>query len=172
MALSISQDDAFSCCASREFAAKLATAGPFAEFPDLIAAARRIWWTEIGVPEWLTAFAAHPKIGDKKGVEEKPAAFGTFSRNEQAAAEQSITTDVAQELVHWNQKYAEKFGFIFIIFAKGRSAPEILAALKQRFSRLPYEELQTAAQEQVRVVEVRLPCCLHTSEPWMHVGCR
>lgn len=33
--------------------------------------------------EWLSAFSAHPKIGDGKAVEAKPAAFGAFSRSEQ-----------------------------------------------------------------------------------------
>ncbi len=63
MSYSVSEDVAFSCCASKAFSARLAAAGPFNEFPDLIAAARRIWWNEVGAPEWLAAFAAHPKIG-------------------------------------------------------------------------------------------------------------
>lgn len=156
MAYSISEEQAFSCCASRQFAARLASGGPYAEFADLIAAARRIWWNEVGVTEWLAAFAAHPKIGDKKGTEDKPAAFAAFSRSEQAAAASSTTEDVAQQLSQLNQAYAEKFGHIFIIFAKGRSAPEILEVLKQRINRRPVDELQTASQEQMKITELRL----------------
>jgi OHCU decarboxylase len=152
----VTEDVAFSCCASRVFARKLAASGKHDDFADLIAAARHIWWSETGVPEWLAAFAAHPKIGDAKAVESKPGAFAEFSRGEQAAAAQTNTGEVAEELRLWNKRYAEKFGHIFIIFARGRSAPEILAALKERYNRLPHEELQTAAQEQMKITELRL----------------
>ncbi len=45
---------------------------------------------------------------------------------------------------------------IFIIFAKGKSAPQILDVLKRRYNRLPHEELQTAASEQMKITELRL----------------
>ncbi|KAG2454315.1 hypothetical protein HYH02_001343 [Chlamydomonas schloesseri] len=86
----------------------------------------------------------------------KPEAFAGFSRTEQAASNSSLSSDVQAELTEWNQRYLEKFGFIFIIFAKGRSAPEILVALKKRFNRLPHEELHTAAAEQMKITELRL----------------
>ncbi len=38
-----------------------------------------------------------------------------------------------QELSEWNARYREKFGFIFIICASGRSTDEILAELKVKF---------------------------------------
>jgi 5-hydroxyisourate hydrolase/2-oxo-4-hydroxy-4-carboxy-5-ureidoimidazoline decarboxylase len=152
----VTEDVAFSCCASRVFARKLAAIGKYEEFADLVAAARHIWWSETSVPEWLAAFAAHPKIGDAKAVETNPGAFAEFSRGEQAAAAQTSTVEVAEELQLWNTRYAEKFGHIFIIFARGRSAPEILAALKERYNRMPHEELQTAAQEQMKITELRL----------------
>ena len=52
--------------------------------------------------------------------------------------------------------YFDKFGFIFIIFAKGKSSPEILETLKRRYHALPYEELQAAAREQMKITELRL----------------
>ncbi|KAJ9510944.1 hypothetical protein QJQ45_027829 [Haematococcus lacustris] len=156
MSLSVDIDSALSCCASLAFAERLAASGPHPNFAALVAAARSIWWNEVGIPEWLAAFAAHPKIGDNRAASAKPAAFGVWSRTEQAAAASSSTEDVAAELATWNQKYLDKFGFIFIIFAKGRLAPEILAALKARYQRQPYEELRTAAQEQMKITELRL----------------
>lgn len=156
MALSITYEQAISCCASIRFAQQLASEGPYADMDALLVAARSIWWTQTGVPGWLEALAAHPKIGDKNGVEGKPEAFASFSRNEQAAASQNLSNDVSAELIGWNQRYLDKFGFIFIIFAKGKSGSQILAALKQRYNRLPHEELQTAAQEQMKITELRL----------------
>lgn len=40
---------------------------------------------------------------------------------------------VLQELLEWNAQYRQKFGFVFIICASGRSTSEILAELKVRF---------------------------------------
>lgn len=39
---------------------------------------------------------------------------------------------VLQELLEWNAQYRQKFGFVFIICASGRSTSEILAELKVR----------------------------------------
>ncbi|GLI62795.1 hypothetical protein VaNZ11_005543 [Volvox africanus] len=156
MALFITYDQALSCCASTRFAQQLSAEGPYADLDALLTAARRIWWTQTGVPGWLEALAVHPKIGDKKGMEGKPEAFATFSRNEQAASSQSLNTAVSLELADWNQRYLDKFGFIFIIFAKGKGAPQILEALKKRYERLPHEELQAAAQQQMKITELRL----------------
>ncbi|KXZ53990.1 hypothetical protein GPECTOR_5g102 [Gonium pectorale] len=156
MSLRISYEQALSCCAAQKWAQQLAAQGPYADIDALLAVARRIWWTQTGVPGWLEALAAHPKIGDKKGMEGKPEAFASFSRGEQAAASQSLSGDVSADLVEWNQRYLDKFGFIFIIFAKGKTAPQILESLKKRFQRLPHEELQTAAHEQMKITELRL----------------
>jgi hypothetical protein len=35
-----------------------------------------------------------------------------------------------QELAEWNARYREKFGFVFMICASGRTAAEVLAELK------------------------------------------
>lgn len=116
--LSISVEQALSCCASPQFAQRLAARSPFRDVGEVVDAARSIWWNEVGVTEWLAAFAAHPKIGDNKGVQDKAAAFGAFSRNEQAAAAQSATAEVEEDLRRLNQQYLDRFGFIFIVFAK------------------------------------------------------
>ncbi|KAG2486997.1 hypothetical protein HYH03_014369 [Edaphochlamys debaryana] len=156
MVLAITYEQAVTCCASTRFAQQLAAQGPYPDLDALFAAARRIWWTSTGVPGWLEALAAHPKIGDKKGMDGKPEGFAGFSKGEQAAASQSLSADVHAELTEWNQRYLDKFGFIFIIFAKGKSSPQILDALKKRFNRMPHEELQTAASEQMKITELRL----------------
>jgi len=102
MPIAVTKDQCISCCASASWAERVATGSPYRDFPHLLDAARRIWWTETGVLEWLNAFAAHPKIGDNK-LPLQPSAFAAFSRSEQAAANQSSSTDVAQELLKWNK---------------------------------------------------------------------
>ena len=103
MPISITKEQAVSCCASPGWAERLASGSPYCDFSSIIDAARRVWWAETGASEWLKAFAAHPRIGDNKAVEEKPAAFAAFSRSEQAAANESSSADVAQELLRWNR---------------------------------------------------------------------
>lgn len=38
-----------------------------------------------------------------------------------------------QQLAEWNARYYQKFGFVFLICASGRSTEEILAELKVKF---------------------------------------
>ncbi|CAM8904624.1 unnamed protein product [Rhodiola kirilowii] len=64
--------------------------------------------------------------------------------------------DKNYELVEWNAKYRLKFGHVFLICASGRSSPEILAELKKRFSNRPIVEFEIAAQEQMKITELRL----------------
>eukprot|EP00798_Chlamydomonas_sp_ICE-L_P007422 gene7422-555_t len=163
MVVHVTEDGAFSCCASKAFALKLAQCGPYPDFAAMIDVAKRIWWQDIGIVEWMSAFAAHPKIGDSKGMEAKPKGFREFSRSEQAAAVASTSEDVQHELRELNQLYYDKFGIIFIIFAKGKSSPEILDHLRTRYHRTPYEELQQAAAEQMRITELRLGAMLGIS---------
>mmetsp|Transcript_9955 Transcript_9955/g.17430 ORF Transcript_9955/g.17430 Transcript_9955/m.17430 type:complete len:324 (-) Transcript_9955:527-1498(-) len=152
----ISQEQAITCCASHRFAQRLAAGSPCADFTDLVAAARHIWWRECGVTDWLEAFAAHPKIGDRKGSEGKPAAFTAFSAAEQSTSASTLAVEVEEALQSLNQAYLERHGFIFIICAKGRPAPEILGVLKARIERTSHEEIQAAAQEQMKITELRL----------------
>ena len=80
MTLAITEEAAFSCCASRRFAKAVAQGSPYASVDALIAAARDAWWCKTDVPGWLEAFAAHPKIGEKKASKESTATFVAFSQ--------------------------------------------------------------------------------------------
>jgi 2-oxo-4-hydroxy-4-carboxy-5-ureidoimidazoline decarboxylase len=52
--------------------------------------------------------------------------------------------------------YEEKFGYIFIVCATGKSADEMLGLLKSRLSNSPNEEIQVAADEQNMITKLRL----------------
>ena len=56
----------------------------------------------------------------------------------------------------YNQQYLTSFGFIFIIFASGKSADTILAHLQQRLTNTREQELQVAAHEQQQIMLLRL----------------
>ncbi|XP_010273187.1 PREDICTED: uric acid degradation bifunctional protein TTL-like, partial [Nelumbo nucifera] len=61
-----------------------------------------------------------------------------------------------QELVEWNNRYRQKFGLVFLICASERSTPEILEELKKRYPNRPIVEFEIAAQEEMKIIELRL----------------
>ncbi|VAI07003.1 unnamed protein product [Triticum turgidum subsp. durum] len=136
---------------SRRFAAALAAASPFDSLANTLLTARRIWLNEVDVTGWLEAFAAHPPIGTTSSSVSK-----SWSKEEQSAALSTATDSTAQELSEWNAKYREKFGFVFMICASGRTAPEVLAELKRRYANRPIVELEAAAEEELKITELRL----------------
>eukprot|EP00887_Chlorella_sp_A99_P007198 scaffold2.g7198.t1 len=172
------------CCSSGAWARQVATGGSYASLDELIATARQAWWHQMPIVGWLEAFAAHPKIGDLERLKAKYGAFADMSKGEQAAAagasEATLQARAAespclampavlrsprlppglrralQELAEWNSKYEAKFGHIFIICASGKSADEMLAAVKARYPNDPATELQNAAIEQQKITELRL----------------
>src|SRR5205085_902068 len=52
-------------CGSKAWADKMADRRPFEDLPALQRIAEQVWWS-LGESEWLEAFAAHPRIGEKK----------------------------------------------------------------------------------------------------------
>jgi OHCU decarboxylase len=142
------------CCGSQNWAMGMAQERPFASLKDLVESAERLWWS-LGPSDWLEAFHSHPKIG-----EQKAAAKTAVEAQQWSAAEQSGIRDSAQqtlaELAKLNREYEEKFGYIFIVCATGKSSDEMLAILRQRLKNDPGEELRIAAAEQAKITELRL----------------
>ena len=130
-------------CASPKWAEAMMAARPFASWDDMVAHARSIELTD---DEWLEAFAAHPRIGDRKPG---------WSSQEQAGTR---TADEAtlHALAAGNRAYEEKFGFVFLIFATGKSADEMLATLNARIRNDRQTEIRNAAEEHRKISELRL----------------
>ncbi len=139
------------CCASPRWARRMALRRPFEDAADLVAAADAIWW-ELAPENWLEAFAAHPRIGEKPQQESGQQRI--WSEQEQAAAKLSSTTAAA--LAEGNRAYQDRFGYIFIVCATGKSAEEVLAILRQRLQNDADTELRVAAEEQRKITELRL----------------
>jgi len=134
------------CCASHRWAHLMAAERPFANVAVMAAVAQRLWWS-LAAADWLEAFAAHPRIGER--------ATTTWSAQEQARAME--TGDASRtRLVAGNRAYEERFGYTFIVCATDKLASEILAILEQRLHNEPADELQIAADEQRKITELRL----------------
>ncbi|KAF2284459.1 hypothetical protein GH714_022012 [Hevea brasiliensis] len=156
MALERFEEDFLACCGSTKFAKEMVLASPFTSLEEAIAAARNIWFNKVDVNGWLEAFSSHPQIGQSASSAHTSHTAAQWSKGEQSTALATSTGSSLQELSDWNTQYRQKFGFIFIICASGRSTAEILAELKKRYQNRPIIEFEIAAQEQMKVTELRL----------------
>lgn len=142
------------CCGSQEWARAMVRERPFKMVESVFTSAGRIW-RGLSLADYLEAFAAHPKIGSKKAARsQKPRAAG-WSAGEQARAA-SAEKEVLEQLREANRLYEDKFGFIFIVCATGKTAGEMLAICKARLGNSVQSELAIAADEQFKITEIRL----------------
>ena len=152
----VGAEDLAACCGCKAWAAAVAARGPFAGGSALLAAARAVWWGEVGVAGWLEALAAHPRIGDVESLRERYGQqFGAHSEGEQQGVA-GASDEVLHALKAMNEAYEAKFGHLFVICAQGKSAAEMLAAVRGRLGNAPREELGIAAVEQMKITELRL----------------
>lgn len=119
---------------------------PLPTAEDLISAAGACW---DGLPteDRLEAFAAHPRIGDRR-------ATGTAAV-EQAGA-RGASAETLAELERANRDYEERFGRVFLVCATGKSAEEMLALCRERLQNDPRVELEIASEEQKKITVLRL----------------
>ena len=61
-----------------------------------------------------------------------------------------------EKLAALNVDYQERFGYIFIVCATGKSSAEMLALLEARLSNDAPAELAVAAEEQRKITALRL----------------
>ena len=142
------------CCASTAWASKMATERPFATEAELIATADEIWWA-LKTDDWLEAFRSHPKIGEKKAEVQITPEAQKWSEQEQLGINNAARTTTLA-LAGLNREYEEKFGYIYIICATGKSSEEMLAILRERLKHDPVNELRVAAEEQSHITRLRL----------------
>jgi OHCU decarboxylase len=136
----------------------LAERRPYPSLEALLVDAEAVWFA-LAEEEWLAAFACHPRIGERKaelaaigGAGEQ---FADWSGIEQRAAQGTLEA-VAAALVDGNRAYETKFGFLYVVFASGRTAPELLAILEERLGRDRATELNEAARQQWAITHLRL----------------
>lgn len=161
----LSREDAegelLKCCGSTLWARRAADARPFQSIEELRTAADSIWWS-LDREDWLEAFSRHPKIGEKESARVQAPTARHWSEAEQAGTN-SADDETRQALAQGNREYAEKFGFIYIVCATGKTADEMLAILKQRLGNEPEAEIRIAAEEQRRITHLRLEKLLRLS---------
>jgi 2-oxo-4-hydroxy-4-carboxy-5-ureidoimidazoline decarboxylase len=142
------------CCGSTRWVERMERLRPFADQAALLASAREVWWG-LGQDDWREAFAQHPKIGDRDALERRVATTAHLSAGEQRGVE-GAPGDILAALSEANRLYEETFGYIFIVCAKGRSAEQMLALLRDRLANDPAVEIRVAASEQAAITSLRL----------------
>ena len=136
----------FTCCGSSVWVEKMLAFFPVADGTALLAAAAQAWHS-CGPTDGLEAFSHHPRIGAK-------------TADTTAAAEQAGTKNapsrILDALARMNNAYEEKFGYIYIVCATGRSASELLELLETRLGNHPEKEIKVAMGEQEKITRIRL----------------
>ena len=152
------------CCGSKRWADMMTAARPFTsvEAMDLTA---DVIWAWLTPADWREAFAAHPRIGGagqagsagKAGLEREASAERStaWSDQEQAGA-RGAASHVLDRLAALNREYEQRFGYIFIVCATGKSGDEMLALLQRRLHNAQDDELRIAAGEQAKIARLRL----------------
>ena len=142
------------CCGSSAWVERMLRRRPFGSEERLTTAAREAW-VDLTHTDWLEAFSHHPKIGDRASLAKRFAATAHLSAREQRGVEDA-TAQVLDDLAAGNRAYEDTFGYIFIVCASGKSAAEMLALLQQRLHNDAATEIRVAAEEQLRITELRL----------------
>ena len=147
------------CCGSRAWAEAMVAARPFPDEARLRQDADAAW-SNLGREDVLEAFAAHPRIGERAAAGSGDR-HARWSEGEQAGA-RDMGDAVAAELAAANREYEARFGHVFLICATGRSAPDMLAELRRRMNNDATSELDVAAEEQRKIMHLRLEKLLRT----------
>jgi allantoicase len=135
-------DDLRKCCASTEWVRRMNEARPFKNYDDLVEKADSIWLS-LDEKDLREAFAAHPRIGEKRAG---------WTLQEQSG----VSETASSELEKLNRAYEEKFGHVFLISATGKRAADILAAARERIENSAADEIRNAAEEQRKITRLRL----------------
>jgi len=142
-------------CGAEGWVRRMLARRPFTSTAQLLEAAEAEW-SAATREERLEAFSHHPRIGeDMHALRERFRNTAGLSMREQAGV---VGADEGTLLAlrAANAAYRERFGFIFIICASGKTAGEMLAALELRLASDPETELLTAAREQGKILRLRL----------------
>ncbi|GAA4354391.1 2-oxo-4-hydroxy-4-carboxy-5-ureidoimidazoline decarboxylase [Hymenobacter saemangeumensis] len=142
------------CCGATNWVNSMCEIFPVADEQTLFDKAKAIWYN-LSEADWREAFTHHPKIGDVNSLKEKFASTSKWAEGEQGAVKQA-GQQTLEDLAKGNEAYEQKFGYIFIVCATGKTAEEMLELLQTRLPNSPEEEIKIAMGEQDKITRIRL----------------
>ena len=127
---------------------------PYADVDDLVrrAAEEARAWTATDLD---AAMADHPRIGDT------PTAV---SRTEQASVDGN-DADLLARIAEGNRAYEERFGWIYLVRAAGRTGEELLDLLDVRLGNTPEAEQVVVRDQLTEIALLRLRTALAAGVP-------
>ena len=147
------QKELFKCCGSTKWSQAIAK-NKFSSVEELKKESDSVWFS-LDEKDWREAFSHHPKIGDVASLKKKFASTSAWAAGEQSGIN-AASEEILADLKNKNDEYENKFGFIFIVCATGKSAGEMLDLLKKRLINNPAFEGRVAAEEQNKITHLRL----------------
>ncbi|WP_347221975.1 2-oxo-4-hydroxy-4-carboxy-5-ureidoimidazoline decarboxylase [Mycolicibacterium poriferae] len=145
----------FEVCSSTIWARRGLAGGPFRDAEALFDRADRVL-AELPDAELDAALDGHPRIGAK-------------ADNPSSAREQARVADAADavkaELAEKNRAYDDKFGYVYLVCANGRTAEELLAILTDRLDNDPETERRVMRSELAKINRLRLERLLTRETP-------
>ena len=146
------------CCGAANWIQKMNRNRPFQNENEVYKKAESIWFS-LSSDDWLEAFTHHPKIGNIESLRKKFHNTKSISENEQSGVNDAAESTL-KDLAESNQLYVDKFGFIFIVCATGKSVDEMLTLIKIRLNNNVNAEMLNAAKEQNKITQLRLKTLL------------
>lgn len=150
------------CCTASTWINKMVSHRPYRNIEHMQQMAIEVW-NSLTFDDYMEAFSGHPKIGDPNSLKTKFKVTQHLAENEQSAV-QSASDEVIDALAAANRLYEEKFGYIFIVCATGKSAEQMLELVRQRLENEAQQEIQTAAAEQAKITAIRIDKMMTTDQ--------
>ena len=145
------RQELLACCQCRGWADAVIADSPFDSFQDLVESAEA-HWAAADEAQVLEAFQGHPQIGDLAALRNKYASTASAEQGQVVEADEAVLIALGER----NREYLDKFGFIFIVCATGKSAVEMLGLLEARIGNDRETELANGAIEQGKIMRLRL----------------
>ncbi len=150
------------CCGSTQWVSAMVVRRPFGSIERLLAAADETW-RSLGPDDWREAFSHHPRIGEHRSAAQQSERGAAWAAGEQSGVG-GAADDTRKALAKANREYEQRFGYIYIVCASGRTADDLLADVTERLRNHPETEVAVAAEEQRRITRLRLEKLLGQGE--------
>ena len=146
----------FEVCSSTIWARRVVAGSPFRDAEALYDRADRVL-AELPDAEIDAALDGHPRIGASVSAAHSPSS----AREQARVADAGEAVKVA--LAAKNREYEDRFGYVYLVCASGRSADELLDILTDRLDNDPETERRVMRNELSKINRLRLERLL--SEP-------
>lgn len=146
----------FEVCSSTIWARRVVAGLPFRDAEALYDRADRVL-AELPDAEIDAALDGHPRIGASVSAAHSPSSAREQARV--ADADEAVKAALAEK----NREYEDRFGYVYLVCASGRSADELLAILTDRLDNDPETERRVMRSELAKINRLRLERLL--SEP-------